>query len=89
MNLLHFLKRKKSQVTEIKDGRCGKLQYQNKNIYAEAYYELSGVPEFDLLVWFNDMKLWSNGTTITKEEKSIIKTSFENWANDNKLKCQW
>ena len=90
MNLLHFLKRKKHpQVTDIPDGRCGKLRYQKNNNYAEAYYELSGVPEFDLLVWLNDMKSWSNGNTITNEEKVIIKTAFESWARDNKLKCEW
>ena len=89
MNPLHFFKRKNPQVTEIKNGRCGNLRYLNESTYAEVYYELSGAPEFDLLVWFNDMKLWSNGTTITEEEKIIIKKAFENWAMENKLKCEW
>jgi len=76
-------------VTEIRNGRCGELRYQGTGKYADAYYEISGTPEFDLLVWLPDMKSWSDGSSITPEERVIIQSAFQAWAKRQRVVHQW
>jgi hypothetical protein len=87
LSIFSFLK--KHSVSEVKNGRCGELRYEGYGKYAAAYYELSGVAEFDLLVWFDEMEKWSDKTTITPEEKQVIFSAFKDWAKRGKVKCQW
>lgn len=89
MSLFRLFGIKKSLVTDIRNGRSGKLQYRGDGKFAVAYYEVSGVPEYDILVWFSAMKSWSDGTVIAPEEKQIILSEFEAWAKRNKTRCQW
>ena len=76
-------------VTEIKNGRCGELRYQGQEKYAEAYYEISGSPKYDLLVWLPEMEKWSDGSLITSEEKLNIESAFKVWAKRHRVICQW
>lgn len=80
---------RKNGVRLFKNGRCGELRYYADERYAAAYYERSGDPEFDLLVWLSDMKKWSNGSSITSEERSVIETSFKAWALRKGKGVQW
>ena len=89
MNLLNIFKKQSPKVKDIKSGRCGHLRFLEENRYADTYYELSGVPEFDLLVWVKDLKQWSNGNPITEEEKIIIFSALQEWANKKNVKCEW
>ena len=81
--------KKSSPVTEIRDGRSGKLRYQGEGKHAEVYYELSGVPEYELLVWTENLKAWSDGSPITPDEKQAIVAAFQAWAKQQGIRCQW
>jgi hypothetical protein len=80
---------KKHPVSEFKNGRCGELKYEGDGKHAAAYYEISGISEFDLLVWVDEMEKWSDKTTITPEEKQVILLAFKDWAKRSRVKCQW
>lgn len=71
---------KKEAVRLVPQGRCGELRYYDAGRYASAYYEVSGVPQYDFLVWFDDMKLWSDGSRISDGEKRFIRSAFQSWA---------
>ena len=70
-------------------GRCGELKYYESNRYASAYVEMSGVPEYHLLVWSDDFGKWSDGNSINKKEHEKILTAFKRWAEETNFKCQW
>ena len=89
MKLSKLLGIEQSPVTEIRNGRCGELRYQSAGKYAGAYYEISGVPEFDLLVWLAEMQSWSDGSPITPEENTTIVSAFKAWASQQRVTCQW
>lgn len=89
LDILSFLSRRTPKVSDIKNGRCGHLRYHEDHRYADAYYELSGAPEYDLLVWVNDMRTWSDGTQITKEEMATIHNAYKEWAIKHNIKCEW
>lgn len=76
-------------VIDIRKGRCGELRYVAQSKYAAAYYEISGVPQFDLLVSLSSMKVWSDGSFISTTEKSIILSEFEFWSKQKRVVCQW
>jgi hypothetical protein len=80
---------RKDGVRLVKNGRCGELRYHAGDRYAAAYYERSGNPEFDLLVWLADMTKWSDGSLITSEERSLIETSFRAWAKHRGEVVEW
>lgn len=84
-----LLRRCKGPVTQISHGRCGELRYQEGARYAEAYYEISGVSKYDLLVWLSNIKVWSDGSTIEPDEKSRIELAFKEWAKCRRNKVKW
>lgn len=69
--------------------RCGELIFNNGSRTANAYVEMSGLPEYDFLVSAAELELWSNGDQITHDEKAIILESFRAWADEANYKCQW
>jgi len=62
-------------VTLKMNGRYGALYYKKDFSYIDIYVELSGVPQYQLLIWFKDISHWTYPSyrEITQEEKSLIK----------------
>lgn len=71
------------------NGRDGELKYKNGNKHISAYVELSGTPEYDLLVSNKDISKWSNGASVTGQEKERILKAFKEWASKTNTRCQW
>jgi hypothetical protein len=80
---------KSETVRLVKNGRCGEIRYYDGTRYAALYYERPGDPEFDFLVWFADMKRWSDGAPITNEERATIRTAIEDWARRRRKSIEW
>jgi hypothetical protein len=76
-------------VSLVRNERCGELRYSQGERHASAYYEISGVPEYDLLVWLEDMQTWSTGERITEQERADIRAAFEAWAVRSRKAVQW
>jgi len=70
-------------------GRNGELSYLDKTRSVSVYVEISGSPDYDLLVSTDQLDYWSNGEPITSDEKHTILDSFDLWAKSEKVKCQW
>ncbi len=70
-------------------GRNGELTYLDKTRSASVYVEISGIPNYDLLVSTEQLSYWSNGEVITLDEKHMILESFDLWAKSENIKCQW
>lgn len=84
-----FRSTKNEPVRLVKNGRCGEIRYCAGTRCAALYYELSGDPEVDFLVWFADMKRWSDGAAITTEERATIRTAIEDWARRRRKSIEW
>jgi len=62
-------------------GRYGAIYYKKDLSYIDIYAELSGVPQYQLLIWFKDISHWTYPSyrEITQEEKSLIKDEIINY----------
>ena len=67
------------------NGPYGHLYYKNKHGYIEFYVELSGVPQYQYLIWFKDVNTWTSpeGVTITETEKVTIKSRIIDYLEAN------
>jgi len=70
-------------------GRNGELSYQDESRSTSVYVEIAGVPNYDLLVSTDQLSYWTNGEPITLDEKNKILESFDLWAKNENIKCQW
>ncbi len=59
-------------------GRYGYLYYKNEMGFVELYIELSGVSQYQFLVWFQDITKWTfpPNKSISTQEKEYIKGSI-------------
>ncbi len=70
-------------------GRCGRFVFERDGVLAEAYVEMSGSKDFDLLVDLNQMTTWSNGVKLSPQDKDMISSAFKALAEKRSLSCQW
>jgi hypothetical protein len=69
--------------------RDGTLVFRDGDRTASAYVEMSGVPEYVLLVWSSDMHVWSDGKAILPEERDRIMNAFKAWAQHERVSVEW
>jgi len=83
------IRRMNSRVEFKVAGRSGSLTYAEENRSANAYFEMSGSNEFDILVDVDGMRTWSNGDRISAVDLVEIRKAFRAWAQKSKYRCQW
>ncbi|HEV7347926.1 hypothetical protein [Telluribacter sp.] len=70
------------------DGRAGTIYYVSNDQFCEIYYELSAVPQFDILIFFDSLKEWSQPKReMTEEENIKLKQELTNWLAKEKIKA--
>jgi hypothetical protein len=70
-------------------GRSGHLVYVEGARRARAYIEVSGVDEYHLLVWTDDVRRWADGSPTSADEQARIRRAFARWAKATGTRCQW
>jgi len=70
-------------------GRSGALVYVEGTREAAVYVEVSGVPEYDLLVWADRLGRWSTGEALTEAERARALDAYRAWARREGVTCQW
>ena len=70
-------------------GRSGALVYVEGTREASAYVEVSGVPEYALLVWASRIERWSTGEALTEAERARVLDAYRAWARREGVACQW
>lgn len=90
---------KKDNVTKIlkkdgfiikPDGRSGTIYYVEKERLCEIYFEISGIREFDILIYFDSLKEWSlpNNAEMSISEKKDIREELIVWLKKEKIKAE-
>ena len=71
-------------------GRSGFLYFIEKGKFCEIYFELSGVSQYDILVFFDEISEWCFPVKkeITDIEKEVIKEKLVNWLKIKKIKFE-
>ena len=69
-------------------GRTATLVCKDGNRMVEVFVEMSGNPEYDALVWIEDLKEWNEpeGVELTKDEEDKILTAILNWEKNHKIR---
>ena len=68
-------------------GRDGMVYYVEDQKVCEFFYEISGVPEYDLLFAFESLNSWFlPKSQITEDMKEKIKVKFIDWLEDKKIR---
>jgi len=59
-------------------GRYGYLYFKNNYGYIQFYVELSGVPQFQFLVWFKTVSVWTfpSDFEISTDDKLVVKSKL-------------
>jgi hypothetical protein len=70
-------------------GRDGRLTYAEGGRTASAYAEISGAPEYALLVRSADMSSWSDGEAISAADHDRIMAAFKCWAVRERVAVEW
>jgi hypothetical protein len=67
--------------THKRHGRSGFLYYKNAGRMLELYTEVSGVPEYNFLIWEEGLEYWvyPNRESLWVEEKKRISKELEYW----------
>ncbi len=71
-------------------GREGKIYYVENKKMLEIYLEVSGVPQFDILIYFDAVENWTspNIQKLTLKEKSEVKEKLINWLKAKKIRAE-
>lgn len=70
-------------------GRSGSIYYIEQGKMCEVYFEISGVPQYDILPAFSQLKTWKlpNKIPLTKDEKNRIEKELIIWLKDQNIKA--
>ncbi len=84
-NLMELYRNLPSGVSLLMHGRYGYLYYKNEIGYVEYYVELSGVPQYQFLIWFHDITTWAFplNKSISTHEKNYIKALLIDFLEGN------
>lgn len=69
-------------------GRAGTIYYIDNGRVLEIDFEMSGVPGYDLLLYFDTLKGWTipKGESFASSEQSIIKEKLLEWLKSKRIK---
>lgn len=69
-------------------GRSGSIEFHEAEKVAEFYVEMSGVPEYNLLIWFEETRYWKipEQEIITNEYRKTMKDQIIKELERRKLK---
>lgn len=72
------------------DGRCGIIYFVEKGKFCEIDFEISGVSQYDILVFFDRLSEWAfpSKKEITDIEKEVIKEKLMIWLKIKKIKAE-
>ena len=70
------------------DGRNGTIYFVKENQVCEIYFEISGVKEFDILIFFDQLTEWElpKRKPILEDEKKEILEKLLNWLKEKNIK---
>jgi hypothetical protein len=77
----------KTQGFHIKDhGRSGMIYFVENDKFCEIYYEISGVSQYDILIFFDSLSEWAfpQKKEMMDYEKEAIKEKFSYLASNKK-----
>ena len=71
------------------DGRSGTIYFVEENKLCQIYFEISGVKEFDILIFFEQLNQWElpNRKGMLENEKEVIKEKLSIWLGKEKIKA--
>ena len=71
------------------DGRSGTIYFVEENKLCQIYFEISGVKEFDILIFFEQLNQWElpNRKVMLENEKEVIKEKLSIWLGKEKIKA--
>ena len=71
------------------DGRSGTIYFVEENKLSQIYFEISGVKEFDILIFFEQLNQWElpNRKVMLENEKEVIKEKLSIWLGKEKIKA--
>jgi hypothetical protein len=69
-------------------GRSGSILYRREARILELYWEMSGVPEYDILLWLEDARTWTHPEKekIEPDERAQIVKELEVWLWKKKIR---
>ena len=84
------LMKNENQFKMNRSGRSGSITYQSGDKKIEIYWEMSGVPEYDILLAPIDLKEWYNpkGVKIPLEVQMQILQELRSWFKEQNLKTE-
>ncbi|HET6767195.1 MAG TPA: hypothetical protein VFH08_07345 [Chitinophagaceae bacterium] len=87
---MNWLFRRKNGFRIRSYGRAGKIIFVDKEKVCEMEFEISGVPQFTILIYFDALQYWTKpeGVLISNEQKHEIRSKLIDWLAKKKLKAQ-
>jgi hypothetical protein len=75
---------------EKNNGRAGTIYYVESGRILEINYEISGVPQYDLLIYFDAVDEWALPVkkSISFAEKETIKERLKAWFDERKIRAE-
>ena len=69
-------------------GRSGTITYASEGSRVEIYWEMSGVPQYDILLAPIDLREWTEpkGVKLQSEDQKSILRKLRKWTKERKLK---
>jgi hypothetical protein len=69
-------------------GRAGMIYYVDNGNVLEIEFEMSGVPQYDLLLYFDNLKGWTipKNEPFAFKEQSVIKEKLLEWLKNKRIK---
>lgn len=70
--------------------RQGTIYFVDKGKTCELYYEISGVKEYDILIWFDQLNEWilPQVETIKPIDKLRIKRELHKWLDSKNIRAE-
>ena len=72
------------------NGRQGTIYFVDQGKTCEIYYEISGVKEYDILIWFDKLNEWilPHLEAINPIDKQRIKSELQKWLDSKKIRAE-
>jgi len=68
-------------------GRCGTINCKKGNLVLEVDWEMSGVPDKDILLAPMDLTHWASGEAVAKAEQRTILEHLRTWLAGKKTRA--
>jgi hypothetical protein len=74
-----------------KDGRAGSIYFRRGERILELYYEISGDPAYDILLWQHSLSNWilPGPEPVPPEEQQAIRAELEQWLQANETRAHF